>query len=64
MQRYQKDPTCVFCKYFHKTFSVAGQEVKQLYSHMNSDKHKKQSPVDVTDKSQNKQKQMTKFYSC
>ena len=26
---------------------------------MNSDKHKKRSPVDVTDKSQNKQKQMT-----
>ena len=26
---------------------------------MNSDKHKKRSPVDVTDKSQNKQKQIT-----
>ena len=26
---------------------------------MNSDKYKKQSPVDVTDKSQNKQKQVT-----
>ena len=26
---------------------------------MNSDKHKKRSPVDVTDKCQNKQKQMT-----
>ena len=59
IQRRQKDPTCPFCKYYHKTFSVAGQGVKQLYSHMNSDKHKKRSPVDVTTKSQNKQKQMT-----
>ena len=54
IQRHQKDPTCAFCKYCHKTFSVAGQGVKQLYSNMNSDKHKKQSPVDVIDKSQNK----------
>ena len=59
IQRYQKDPTCMIYKYCHKTFSVAGQGVKQLYSHMNSEKHKKQSPADVTNKSQNKQKQMT-----
>ena len=57
--RHQKDPTCAFCKYCHKTFSVAGQGVKQLYSQMNSDKYKERPPVDETDKSQNKQKQMT-----
>ena len=61
-----KDPTCAFCKYFHKTFSVACQGVKQLFSRMNSDKHEKRSQVDVTDKCQNKQKQINdcKFYSC
>ena len=59
IQKRQKGPTCPFCKYCHKTFSVAGQGVKQLYSHMNNYRHKKRSPVDVTDKSQNKQKQMT-----
>ena len=65
IQRHQKDPTCAFCKYCHKTFSVAGQGVKKLYSHMNSDKHKKRSPVDVTAKSQNKKKTNDcKFYSC
>ena len=58
IQRRQKDPTCAFCKYSHKTFSVAGQGVRQLYSHLNSDKHKKRAPVDVN-KSQNKQKQMS-----
>ena len=41
IERHQKDPTCAFSKYCHETFSVAGQGVKQLYSHMNSDKHKK-----------------------
>ena len=41
-----------------KTFSAADQGVKQLYFHMNSDKHEKRSPADATDKSQNKQKQM------
>ena len=47
MQRHQKHPTCAFCKYCHKTFSVTGQGVKQLYSYiMNSDKQKR-SPVDV-----------------
>ena len=41
MQRHQKHPTCAFCKYCHKTFSVTGQGVKQLYSYiMNSDKQK------------------------
>ena len=49
----------MICKYCHKTFSVAGQEVKHPFSHMNSNKDQKQSPVDITDKSQNKQKQMT-----
>ena len=39
IQRHKKDPTCTFCKYCVKTFSVAGPEVKQLYFHMNSDKH-------------------------
>ena len=28
IQRHQKDPTCAFCIYCHKTFSVAGQGVK------------------------------------
>ena len=41
MQRHQKHPTCAFGKYCHKTFSVTGQGVKQLYSYiMNSDKQK------------------------
>ena len=30
IQRHQKDPTCAFCKYCHKTFSVAGQGVKVI----------------------------------
>ena len=59
IQRHQKGSTCAFCKYCQKTFSVADQGVKQLYSHINSDKHKKQSHVDATNKSQNKQKQTT-----
>ena len=58
IQRHKKDPICAFCKYCHKAFSVTGQGVKQLCAQMNSDKHKKLSPVDITDKSQNKQKQM------
>ena len=49
----------MICKYCHKTFSVAGQGVKHPFSHMDSNKDQKQSPVDITDKSQNKQKQMT-----
>ena len=27
-QRHKKDPSCAFCKYRHKTFSVADQGVK------------------------------------
>ena len=41
IQKHQKDPTCAFRKYCHKIFSVEGQGVKQLYSHMDSNKQKK-----------------------
>lgn len=30
IERHQKDPKRAFCKYCHKTFSVAGQGVKQF----------------------------------
>ena len=57
IERHHKDPACAFGNDCHKTFSVAG--VKYLYSHVNSDEHKRQSPIDVTqNKSQDKQKQM------
>ena len=33
-----------FCKVCHKSFSVAGQGVKQVESHMSSEKHKIKCP--------------------
>ena len=59
IERHQNDSKCAFCKYCHKTFSVAGKGVKQFILIWILINKKKPSPVDVTDKSQNKQKQMT-----
>ena len=53
IQRDQNDPTCAFCKYCHKTYSVLGQRVKQFYSHMNTDKHEKTTNL-KSDKSHSK----------
>ena len=65
IQKDTKDPTSAFCRYCQKTFLVAGQGIKQVYSHMNSSKHKKPSPlnVDVSGKYKNEQGQMTVNFS-
>ena len=36
-----KDPSCAFCSYCKRKFSVADQGVKQINSHMNSGKQQK-----------------------
>ena len=52
LQNVQADETAAFCCYCFKQFSIAGQGMRQVISHMNSsEKHKLKAPPSVDDKS-------------
>ena len=42
----ENDPHAAFCSFFQKSFSDAGQGIKQMESHMKGEKHKQKTPPD------------------
>ena len=46
IRKAENDPHATFCSFCQKRFSVAGQGIKQLESHMNCEKHKQKTSPD------------------
>ena len=48
IRKAENDLHAAFCSFCQKSFSVAGQGIKQLKSHMKGEKHKQKTPPDPT----------------
>ena len=46
IRKPENDPHAIFCSFCQRSFSVAGQGIEQLESHMMGEKHKQKTPPD------------------
>ena len=46
IRKAENDPHTAFCSFWQESFSVAGQGIEQLESHMKGEKHKQKTPPD------------------